>query len=97
MSSLIATINRDRAGVDEGNKSVCDGRTTACKWVVQTILGQPTILSRMHPAARPDMIVMPRESGGIPARRGRSALSLPHLNTAIFADDELACNVIRLT
>jgi hypothetical protein len=47
MSSLIATINRDKAGVDEGNKSVCDGRTTASNWSVQTVSGQPTMLSRM--------------------------------------------------
>src|SRR6266702_5997336 len=33
MSSLIATINRDTAGADDGNKSVCDGRTTACDLV----------------------------------------------------------------
>jgi hypothetical protein len=30
MSSLIATIDRDRAWVDDGNKIICDGRTTAC-------------------------------------------------------------------
>jgi len=90
MSSLIATIHRDKAGVDEGNKSVCDGRTTACNGSVQTVSGQPTMLSRMQQAWRPDIAV-------IPARRGPPALSLPYLNAAVLPAMTRLGNVIRLT
>jgi hypothetical protein len=50
----------------------------------------------MYPASRPDMTVIPRESGVSSAARP-VALSPPHLNTAVFAGDELVGNVIRLT
>jgi hypothetical protein len=70
MSSLIATINRDRAWAGEGNKSICDGRTTACDLVGVNGSGQPMMLSRMYPASRLDI---PPAKAGYPVRRSLPA------------------------
>jgi hypothetical protein len=77
MSSLIATINRDRARADEGNKSARHGTTRGARfWSVQAVPDQADDLSRMYPASRPGMTVTASENR-LSGRRGPSALSLP--------------------
>jgi hypothetical protein len=97
MSSLIATINRDRAERMKGIKSSVMAEPQLAIWSVQTVPGHPTMLSRMYPASHRDMTVIPANAE-YPARRGPSALSLPLLpRHSLSWADALGGNVIRLT
>jgi len=75
MSSLIATINRDKVGADDRNKSICDGRTTACDVVGASGSWLADNAFAHVPGFASDITVILRESGDS-ARCDSSALSL---------------------